>query len=78
MTLSARPAEESPQRFAPGLRCFNLVGRCLCSSAAESEQSRLNQQHGDEAHDEAESDGHGEGQHLRPSNFDHPSDRRRK
>jgi hypothetical protein len=38
----------------------------------------MSQQHGDEAHDEAERDGYGEGQHLRPSNFDHPSHGRRK
>jgi hypothetical protein len=38
----------------------------------------LNQQHGDEAHNEAEADDQGEGQYLRPSNFDNPSHRRRK
>lgn len=86
MTLSARPAEELPQRFAPGLRCFNRVQPCDSVPVAQSvlvrsrssEQNRLNQQHRDEAHDEAEPDGHGERQHLRPSNFDHPSHRRRK
>jgi hypothetical protein len=44
----------------------------------QSEQNRLNQQHGGEGQDETKPDGRGESQHLRPSNFDHPSQGRRK